>query len=179
MTVRAEGLPARVTIYEVGPRDGLQNEAGLVPTEVKAELIARLLAAGLLIVEATSFVHPRWVPQLADAEDLMRMLGDSLGDRARELPVLVPNERGLDRALELGCRYVAIFGSATETFAQKNLNRSLDEQFAMFEPVGRATRDSTYGPTSRCVSETRGRAPSRSSRSCRSGSGSSTSGRRS
>jgi hydroxymethylglutaryl-CoA lyase len=141
MTVRAEGLPARVTIYEVGPRDGLQNEAGLVPTEVKAELIARLLAAGLPIVEATSFVHPRWVPQLADAEDLMRMLGDSLGDRARELPVLVPNERGLDRALELGCRYVAIFGSATETFAQKNLNRSLDEQFAMFEPTVRRARD--------------------------------------
>jgi hydroxymethylglutaryl-CoA lyase len=141
MTVRAEGLPARVTIYEVGPRDGLQNESGLVPTEVKAELIGRLLGAGLPVVEATSFVHPQWVPQLADAEDLMRMLGDSLGDRARELPVLVPNERGLDRALELGCRHVAIFGSATETFAQKNLNRSLDDQFTMFEPVVRRARD--------------------------------------
>src|SRR4051795_9692174 len=126
-----------VTIYEVGPRDGLQNEAGLVPTEVKAELIRRLLAAGLPIVEATSFVHPRWVPQLADAEDLMRVLGDD----GRDLPVLVPNERGLDRALELGCRHVAIFGSATETFAQKNLNRTLDEQFAMFEPVVRRARD--------------------------------------
>jgi hydroxymethylglutaryl-CoA lyase len=137
MTVPAEGLPERVTIYEVGPRDGLQNESGLVPTEVKAELIRRLLAAGLPIVEATSFVHPRWVPQLADAEDLMRMLGDE----GRDLPVLVPNERGLDRALELGCRHVAIFGSATETFAQKNLNRSLDEQFAMFEPVVRRARD--------------------------------------
>jgi hydroxymethylglutaryl-CoA lyase len=126
-----------VTIYEVGPRDGLQNESALVPTEVKAELIRRLLAAGLPIVEATSFVHPRWVPQLADAEDLMQMLGDE----GRDLPVLVPNERGLDRALELGCRHVAIFGSATETFAQKNLNRSLDEQFAMFEPVVRRARD--------------------------------------
>jgi hydroxymethylglutaryl-CoA lyase len=137
MTFPAEGLPERVTIYEVGPRDGLQNESGLVPTEVKAELIRRLLAAGLPVVEATSFVHPRWVPQLADAEDLMRMLGDE----GRDLPVLVPNERGLDRALELGCRHVAIFGSATESFAQKNLNRSLDEQFAMFEPVVRRARD--------------------------------------
>ena len=137
MTVRAEGLPDRVTIYEVGPRDGLQNESGLVPTEVKAELVRRLLAAGLPVVEATSFVHPAWVPQLADAEDLMRMLGDE----GRDLPVLVPNERGLDRALELGCRHVAIFGSATETFARKNLNRSLDEQFAMFEPVVRRARD--------------------------------------
>jgi hydroxymethylglutaryl-CoA lyase len=136
MTVPAEGLPDRVTIYEVGPRDGLQNEAGLIDTEVKAELIRRLLAAGLPVVEATSFVHPRWVPQLADAEDLMQMLGDA----GRELPVLVPNERGLDRALELGCRHVAIFGSATETFAQKNLNRSLEEQFAMFEPVVRRAR---------------------------------------
>ncbi|HEX3221666.1 MAG TPA: hydroxymethylglutaryl-CoA lyase [Nocardioides sp.] len=137
MTVPGEGLPERVTIYEVGPRDGLQNESGLVPTEVKAELVRRLLAAGLPVVEATSFVHPKWVPQLADAQDLVRMLGDD----GRDCPVLVPNERGLDRALELGCRHVAIFGSATETFAQKNLNRSLDEQFAMFEPVVRRARD--------------------------------------
>ena len=137
MTVPGDGLPDRVTIYEVGPRDGLQNEAGLIATEVKAELIRRLLAAGLPIVEATSFVHPTWVPQLADAEDLMHELGAT----GRDLPVLVPNERGLDRALELGCRHVAIFGSATETFAQKNLNRSLDAQFAMFEPVVRRARD--------------------------------------
>jgi hydroxymethylglutaryl-CoA lyase len=137
MVVPEAGLPARVTVYEVGPRDGLQNESALVPVEVKEELVRRLLAAGLPVVEATSFVHPRWVPQLADAEDLMTRLGDD----GRDLPVLVPNERGLDRALELGCRHVAIFGSATETFAQKNLNRSLDEQFAMFEPVVRRARD--------------------------------------
>jgi hydroxymethylglutaryl-CoA lyase len=136
MTVPAEGLPGRVTIYEVGARDGLQNESALVPTGVKAELIRRLLAAGLPIVEATSFVHPTWVPQLADAAELMGMLGDE----GHDLPVLVPNERGLDRALELGCRHVAIFGSATETFAKKNLNSSLDEQFAMFEPVVRRAR---------------------------------------
>ena len=137
MTVPAEGLPERVTIYEVGPRDGLQNEKELVPVEVKEELVRRLLAAGLPVVEATSFVHPTWVPQLADAEELMTRLGDV----GRDCPVLVPNERGLDRALELGCRHVAFFGSATETFARKNLNRSLDEQFAMFEPVVRRARD--------------------------------------
>jgi hydroxymethylglutaryl-CoA lyase len=135
--VRAEGLPERVTIYEVGPRDGLQNESGLVPTAVKAEFVQRLLAAGLPIVEATSFVHPKWVPQLADAADLMTLLGET----GRDLPVLVPNDRGLDRALELGCRHIAIFGSATETFAQRNLNRGLDEQFAMFEPTVRRARE--------------------------------------
>jgi hydroxymethylglutaryl-CoA lyase len=135
--VPAQGLPERVTIYEVGPRDGLQNEGAMVPTEVKAEFILRLVAAGLPIVEATSFVHPKWVPQLADAGDLMTMLRDD-ADHAglvETLPVLVPNERGLDRALELGCRHIAIFGSATETFASKNLNRSLDGQFEMFEPT--------------------------------------------
>jgi hydroxymethylglutaryl-CoA lyase len=129
--VRIPGLPERVTIYEVGPRDGLQNEKAIVSVEVKEEFVRRLVAAGLPVVEATSFVHPKWVPQLADAEALMTRLGaDGVG-----LPVLVPNERGLDRALALGLRHVAIFGSATETFAQRNLNRSLDEQFAMFEPV--------------------------------------------
>jgi hydroxymethylglutaryl-CoA lyase len=135
MTSPLPGLPERVTIYEVGPRDGLQNEASVVPLEVKAEFVRRLVEAGLPVVEATSFVHPRWVPQLADAADLMSRLADDLGQRSRDLPVLVPNERGLDRALELGCRHVAIFGSATETFAQRNLNRSREEQYAMFEPV--------------------------------------------
>jgi hydroxymethylglutaryl-CoA lyase len=89
------------------------------------------VSAGLPVVEATSFVHPKWVPQLADAGELMELLGEE----GRDLPVLVPNERGLDRALELGCRHIAIFGSATETFASKNLNRTLDEQFTMFEPT--------------------------------------------
>jgi hydroxymethylglutaryl-CoA lyase len=130
-------LPESVTIYEVGPRDGLQNEAATVRTADKAEFVRRLVAAGLPVVEATSFVHPKWVPQLADAGDLMTMLGEA----GRDCPVLVPNERGLDRALELGVRHIAIFGSATETFAQKNLNRSLDEQFAMFEPTVRRARD--------------------------------------
>ncbi len=136
-TYAVPGLPERVTVYEVGPRDGLQNESAIVPVEAKAEFVRRLVAAGLPIVEATSFVHPTWVPQLADAAELM----EALGDEGRDLPVLVPNERGLDRALELGLRHVAIFGSATETFAQRNLNRSLDTQFAMFEPVVRRARD--------------------------------------
>ena len=130
--VRDPSLPERVTIYEVGPRDGLQNESAIVPLDVKAEFVQRLIAAGLPIVEATSFVHPKWVPQLADAEELVARLPL---DGPVPLPVLVPNERGLDRALAAGCTHVAIFGSATETFAKKNLNSSLDGQYAMFEPV--------------------------------------------
>jgi hydroxymethylglutaryl-CoA lyase len=132
MVVRDESLPTAVTIYEVGPRDGLQNESVVVPVEVKAEFVRRLLAAGLPIVEVTSFVHPAWVPQLADAAELVARLPL---DGPTPLPVLVPNERGLDRALEAGVRHVAIFASATETFARKNLNSSLDDQMAMFEPV--------------------------------------------
>src|SRR3954463_3106918 len=130
-----------VTIYEVGPRDGLQNESGIVPLEAKVEFIHRLVAAGLPVVEATSFVHPTWVPQLADAADLMEQLGLDSARPPGGYPVLVPNERGLDRAVELGCEHIAIFGSATETFAQRNLNRSLDEQFAMFEPTVSRARD--------------------------------------
>jgi len=131
-------LPGRVTVYEVGPRDGLQNEQATVPVDVKAEFISRLAAAGLGIVEATSFVHPTWVPQLADAEQLLDLV--DLHGPVR-MPVLVPNERGLDRALEKGVREIAIFGSATETFARRNLNRSLDEQFAMFEPTVTRARE--------------------------------------
>lgn len=127
-----EGLPGRVTVYEVGPRDGLQNEAAVVPVEVKAEFIARLAGAGHRVIEATSFVHPKWVPQLADAGELLSGLDRVEGVR---YPVLVPNERGLDRALEHGVEEIAIFGSATETFARRNLNRTLDSQFDMFEPV--------------------------------------------
>ena len=141
MVVPDPSLPATVTIYEVGPRDGLQNEKALVPTAVKAEFVMRLARAGLPVVESTSFVHPKWVPQLADAADLVDVLVAELGDTAREMPVLVPNERGLDRALEKGLKHIAIFGSATETFAQRNLNRSLDEQFAMFEPTVRRARE--------------------------------------
>ncbi|MEU4822159.1 hydroxymethylglutaryl-CoA lyase [Actinomadura sp. NPDC023710] len=126
------GLPERVTIYEVGPRDGLQNEKAIVPAEVKAEFVTRLADAGLRTIETTSFVHPKWVPQLADAEQLLDILPRS--PRLR-YPVLVPNERGLDRALANGVTEIAIFGSATETFARRNLNRTVDESLAMFAPV--------------------------------------------
>ncbi|MDF6020993.1 hydroxymethylglutaryl-CoA lyase [Streptomyces sp. JH34] len=141
MTVPAPGLPDRVRIHEVGARDGLQNEKSVVPTEVKAEFVRRLAEAGLSTIEATSFVHPKWVPQLADAEQLFPMLGEiaDVGDVA--LPVLVPNERGLDRALALGARRIAVFGSATETFAARNLNRTVDESLAMFEPVVARAKD--------------------------------------
>jgi hydroxymethylglutaryl-CoA lyase len=130
------GLPARVRIHEVGPRDGLQNESAVVPVEVKAELITRLAQAGLRTVEATSFVRPEWVPQLADAEELMPRL-DGLTGRfpGLRLPVLVPNLRGLDRALAHGCTDIAVFASATESFARRNLNRGLEESLAMFTPV--------------------------------------------
>lgn len=131
MTVPVPGLPARVRIHEVGARDGLQNEKTVVPTEVKAEFVRRLADAGLTTIEATSFVHPDWVPQLADAERLFPMVSDL--DAA--LPVLVPNVRGLDRALALDARRVAVFVSATESFAKANLNRTLDEALAMSEPV--------------------------------------------
>lgn len=135
MAVPAQGLPATVRIHEVGARDGLQNEKATVPTETKAEFIRRLADAGLTTIEATSFVHPKWVPQLADAEQLFPLVRDlaDLSDTA--LPVLVPNERGLDRALALGASRIAVFASATESFAKANLNRTVDEALAMFEPV--------------------------------------------
>ena len=127
------GMPERVTIYEVGARDGLQNEKTLVPVEVKAQFIRRLVAAGLDMVETTSFVAPSWVPQLADSAALLGLLGEA--GRGRNRPVLVPNERGLDAALAQGAQAIAIFGSSTESFARKNLNRGLDESIAMFVPV--------------------------------------------
>jgi hydroxymethylglutaryl-CoA lyase len=130
--VPAGSLPRQVTVYEVGPRDGLQNEAAVVPAAVKTAFIARLAAAGLRVIEATSFVRPEWVPQLADAEQVIAAL--DLAGPVR-YPVLVPNLRGLDRALALGVREIAIFGSATEAFARRNLNRSVDESIAMFAPV--------------------------------------------
>ncbi|MER6123150.1 hydroxymethylglutaryl-CoA lyase [Streptomyces sp. NPDC001795] len=141
MVVPSEDLPPRVRIHEVGARDGLQNEKRTVPTEVKADFIRRLADAGLTTIEATSFVHPKWVPQLADAEDLFPLISEL----PVALPVLVPNERGLDRALALGARRIAVFASATESFAKANLNRTVDEALAMFEPVvARAKADKVH-----------------------------------
>lgn len=129
---RRDGLPPSVTIYEVGPRDGLQNEATVVPAAVKVEFIARLVAAGLRTVEATSFVSPKWIPQLGDAEEVMAAMDLEGGVR---YPVLVPNLSGLERARAAGARDVAVFAAATETFSRRNLNRSLDEALEMFAPV--------------------------------------------
>lgn len=134
-----ETLPREITIYEVGARDGLQNEKSIVPAAVKAEFISRLAAAGLGTIETTSFVNPQWVPQLADASEVLGLLGEQA--RGAQRPVLVPNERGLDRALEAGVGAVAIFGSATETFARKNLNRTVDESIEMFRPVVDRSKD--------------------------------------
>lgn len=141
MVVPTQELPPRVRIHEVGARDGLQNEKAVVPTEIKAEFIRRLAAAGLTTVEATSFVHPKWVPQLADSEQLFPLVRDLAQDGQRQLPVLVPNDRGLDRALSLGARGVAVFVSATESFAKANLNRTMAEALAMSEPVVARARD--------------------------------------
>ena len=134
---RLADLPDRVLVYEVGPRDGLQNEAVPIPIETKVEFIERLVASGLATIEATSFVSPRWVPQLADASELYPLLPRRAGLR---LPVLVPNESGLRRAIAAGVQDIAVFGSATESFAQRNLNRSIDESLRMFAPVVAAAK---------------------------------------
>ncbi|MBS3941264.1 MAG: hydroxymethylglutaryl-CoA lyase [Actinobacteria bacterium] len=131
-------LPEQVTIVEVGPRDGLQNEPGTVPTAVKVGFIDRLARTGLQVVEATSFVHPTWVPQLADAAEVLAGIDPVEGVR---YPVLVPNERGLDRALESGVDEVAVFGAASEAFSAKNLNRTIDESLEMFRPVVARAKD--------------------------------------
>lgn len=125
-------LPRAVTVYEVGPRDGLQNEKTAIPLAAKRAFVEGLAAAGLRRVEATSFVHPKWVPQLADAADLMKTLERRPGAR---YPVLVPNEKGLERALECGCDAVAVFASVTEGFSKRNQNASVAEVLAGLRPV--------------------------------------------
>lgn len=121
-----------VRIVEVGPRDGLQDESRYVPVETKLKLIRKLADCGIPVVEATSFVHPRWVPQLADAEELMAGLERRPGTR---YPVLVPNEHGYDRARSAGADEVAVFSAASEAFNQRNINCSIEESFERFRPV--------------------------------------------
>lgn len=121
-----------VTIVEVGPRDGLQNEPGVIPTNAKIAFVDALSAAGLPVIEATSFVSPKAVPQLADADEVMRSIHRRPGVR---YPVLVPNERGLERALDAGVDAIALFTSATEAFCQANIRCTIDESFERFEPV--------------------------------------------
>jgi hydroxymethylglutaryl-CoA lyase len=136
-TLRAH-LPKRITIVEVAPRDGLQAEERVLPTEAKLHLLDALANAGHTVIEATSFVSPVAVPQLADAEDLMRRLRPRRGVR---YPVLVPNDKGLDRALACGVREVAVFASASESYSRKNLNRSRAEAIAAYAPVVRRAKD--------------------------------------
>lgn len=124
--------PSAVRLVEVGPRDGLQNEATLVPTEVKVELIERLADAGLPAVEATSFVSPKWVPQMADAADVMARIRRKPGV---SYPVLVPNLKGLEAAIAAHAEEVAVFGAATESFSRRNINCSIDESLDRFTPV--------------------------------------------
>ena len=115
--------PRTVRLFEVGPRDGLQNEALLVPLEQKLRFVERLVAAGLTDIEVGAFVHPRWVPQMADADELVRRLPARDGVRYW---ALVPNERGLDRALAAGAMHLGLLASASETHSRKNINRSID-----------------------------------------------------
>ena len=129
----------RVTVVEVGPRDGLQNEAEAVPTDVKVAFVDALSAAGLPVVEATAFVSPKAIPQLADGEEVFRRIAKRPGVR---YPVLVPNEKGLDRAVAAGAREIAVFTAASETFNRKNINASIDESFARFRPVIRRALES-------------------------------------
>jgi isopropylmalate/homocitrate/citramalate synthase len=130
-------LPDKVRLVEVGPRDGLQNEAGVVPAAVKIELIHRLAEAGLPAVEATAFVSPKWVPQMADNAAVMAGIRRIPGVA---YPVLVPNLKGFETALAAGAEEVAVFGAASEAFSRKNINCSIAESLARFAPVMQAAR---------------------------------------
>lgn len=125
-------LPREVRIVEVGPRDGLQNEPGVVPLDAKLALIEALAGAGLSSIEAGSFVSPRWVPQMADSGEVLRRLRRSSSVR---YPVLVPNLQGLERAMDSGAEEVAVFAAASEAFSQKNINCSIADSLTRFVPV--------------------------------------------
>ena len=126
------GFPDSVRIVEVGPRDGLQNEAGTVSADTKVELIDRLSAAGLRTIEAGSFVSPKWVPQMADTAEVLRRIQHR---RGVSYPVLVPNMKGLEAAVAAGVEEVAVFASASEAFSQRNINCTIEESLRRFEPV--------------------------------------------
>jgi isopropylmalate/homocitrate/citramalate synthase len=130
-------LPKRVRIVEVGPRDGLQNEPQSVPTAVKVELIQRLADAGLPAVEATAFVSPKWIPQMADHSEVLKTLRRKPGV---SYPVLVPNMKGFEAAAAAGAEEIAVFGAASETFSRKNINASIAESLERFAPVAEAAR---------------------------------------
>ncbi|HEY8849188.1 MAG TPA: hydroxymethylglutaryl-CoA lyase, partial [Thermoanaerobaculia bacterium] len=121
-----------VKIVEVGPRDGLQNEKATVPTEAKVDYITTLADAGLRVIEAGAFVSPKWVPQMADTDEVYRNIPK---DPGVDYPVLVPNMKGLERAIDAGVKSIAIFTAASDTFNQRNINMSIDESFANYAPV--------------------------------------------
>jgi len=121
-----------VRIVEVGPRDGLQNEKVVIPTEVKVDYITALADAGLRVIEAGAFVSPKWVPQMADSGDVYR---DIPKDPGVEYPVLVPNMKGLDRAIEAGVKSIALFTAASESFNKRNINMSIEESIENYAPV--------------------------------------------
>ncbi|WP_306603025.1 hydroxymethylglutaryl-CoA lyase [Azonexus sp.] len=125
-------LPTKVKIVEVGPRDGLQNEKTLVPSETKIELINRLADAGLRVIEATSFVSPKWVPQMGDNAQVLQGI---TRHPATVYPVLAPNLQGFDAAVQAGATEVAIFAAASESFSRKNINCSIVDSLKRFEPV--------------------------------------------
>jgi hydroxymethylglutaryl-CoA lyase len=131
-------LPSSVRLVDVGPRDGLQNEKSLVPTEVKVALIERLVDAGLKSVEATSFVPPKWVPQMADAAEVMARIRRKPGVT---YAVLTPNMKGFEGALAAKADEVVVFPAASEAFSQKNLNCSIAESIERIAPVTKAARD--------------------------------------
>ena len=131
-------LPKHVKIVEVGPRDGLQNEKQAIDTATKVELIARLGASGLKTIEATAFVSPKWVPQMADNAEVMRQITRLDGVT---YPVLTPNLKGLDAALATGVTEVAVFAAASEAFSQKNINCSIAESIERFVPVIESARE--------------------------------------
>jgi hydroxymethylglutaryl-CoA lyase len=130
-------LPRRVTIVEVGPRDGLQNEAAILPAATKVAFIEALADAGLPVVEMTAFVSPKWVPQMADAVDVARAVTRREGTRYL---ALVPNRTGLTRAIDAGLREVAIFAAASETFSRRNINQGIDESLAAYADVANEAR---------------------------------------
>ncbi|CAL1532107.1 unnamed protein product [Lymnaea stagnalis] len=131
------GLPSFVKIVEVGPRDGLQNEPGIVPTDVKVEFINRLADAGLKTIEATSFVSPKWVPQMADHNEVMKRI---IRRPDTVFSVLTPNLKGFQSALAAGAQEVAIFGAASESFSKKNINCSIKDSVERFKEVTQAAK---------------------------------------
>ncbi|MEZ5284585.1 MAG: hydroxymethylglutaryl-CoA lyase [Vicinamibacterales bacterium] len=131
-------LPSRVTVVEVGPRDGLQNEPGVVPTAAKIAFVDALSAAGLPVIEVSAFVSPKWVPQMADAAEVFAGIARLDG---RRYTALVPNLAGLTRAIDAGVREVAIFAASSETFSRRNINKTIDESLATYADVCRAALD--------------------------------------